>query len=148
MEQNLVKHMERLRPAETGKYGKTCMTLEYALIRLEKKMDLFYPYPTMQEWNESYRQMLVNALREAVIHERMMYRMTEKDAIREMLKMTREDAQTDDGACEIARRVIKNCAQLLEVQQGDAKLVTECIIAALDHLINKCEKQNGLKEAP
>ena len=124
------------------------MMLEYALIRLERKQDLFYPYLTMQEWNESYRQMLVNALREAVRHERIMYRMTEKDAIREMLKMTRDDAQTDDGACEIARRVIKNCAQLLEVQQGDAKLVTECIIAALDHLINKCEKQNGLKEAP
>ncbi len=116
------------------------MALEYALVRLERKMDLFYPFPTMQEWNETYRKMLVDALRDVLTHERAIHMMNERDAIREMLKMTREDARTDDGACEIARRVIKNCIWLLDVQQGDAKLVTECIIAALEHLINKCEK--------
>jgi len=73
VEQNLVKYMEWLSPAETGKHGKTCMMLEYALFRLERKLDLFYPCLVMQEWNESYRKMLIDALREAVRHERMIW---------------------------------------------------------------------------
>lgn len=56
-----------MRPAETGAHEKTYMMLEYAMIRLERKMDLFYPFPTMREWNETCRKMLVDALKDALM---------------------------------------------------------------------------------
>ncbi len=59
--------MQWLCPAEIGQHEKTCMMLEYAMIHLEKKMDLFYPFPTMREWNETCRKMLVDALKDALM---------------------------------------------------------------------------------